>query len=254
MKSLIIAENDSTINTFDAFLKKNGFDTIIYRWLLKALDNIEEISPHVIILSAEDYPRHWKTLVQYTHSEACKLDPIILLVANNLSEKEIEKAGVLGVHGVITSFNTPSEEEKIFNLLDSLLGPLNITGLKVNQDFDDIFDVSEKENEINIEQNVTVGEQNIVPETSVEKEIVKEDFLIDFSFNHPRTKVLITGKVLRFDYPVIHFKPTNEEDLRAVRFGQKLENCTLKEEEKITSTNVQVQGIDNGIIEFCLIK
>ncbi len=232
MKALIIAENDSTINSFDAFFKKNGFDTIIYRWLLKALDNIEEISPHVIVLSAEDYPRHWKTLVQYTHSEACKLDPVILLVTNNLSEKEIEKAGILGVHGVITSFNNTTDEEKVLNLLHSFTDPISVNESKVSTDF------------IDEEQDVTDKDENIVT----------DDFLIDFSFNHPRTKALITGKVLRFDYPVIYFKPRDEEAVRAVRFGQKLENCTLKEKDKITSTNAQVQGIDDGIIEFCLIK
>ena len=44
MKTLIICDDESVISKIDTFLQKNGIDTIIYRWLLKALDNLEEIT------------------------------------------------------------------------------------------------------------------------------------------------------------------------------------------------------------------
>ena len=64
MKALLVADDEKAINNISEVLKAAGYDTIVYTWLLKALDNIEEIAPHLIIVSTGDYPRHWKTLAQ----------------------------------------------------------------------------------------------------------------------------------------------------------------------------------------------
>lgn len=68
MKALLISDDELIVTPLDSYLKNHQFDTIIYKWLIKALDNIEEIKPDLIVISAAEYPRHWKTLVQFVKS------------------------------------------------------------------------------------------------------------------------------------------------------------------------------------------
>ena len=43
MKALVVADDEKAINNISQVLKSAGYDPIVYKWLLKALDNIEEI-------------------------------------------------------------------------------------------------------------------------------------------------------------------------------------------------------------------
>ena len=68
MKALVISDREEIINHVTPLLKEKGFDLIHYRWIIKALDNIEEIQPDIIVLSAMEYPRHWKTLAGFVQA------------------------------------------------------------------------------------------------------------------------------------------------------------------------------------------
>lgn len=106
MKALVISDNQEIVDSLQSYLKENNFDIIIYRWLLKALDNIEEIHPDIIFVSACEYPRHWKTLASFVKSgiggNNIKLflyDPV------PLSEEEVKKAHELGVQALINNLS-----------------------------------------------------------------------------------------------------------------------------------------------------
>ena len=104
MKALLISDNENITSPLDSYLKQNGYDTIIYTWLLKALDNVEEIKPDLIILSAEEYPRHWKTLIQFSKSSIGSQNvKIILIISDKFNKDDEEKAVLLGVSGFIKS-------------------------------------------------------------------------------------------------------------------------------------------------------
>ena len=100
MKALIISEDENVYTTLNDKLSKAGYDTIIYKWLLKALDNIEEIRPDLIVVSSSEYPRHWKTLVQFVKSGIGGDDvQIYLYEPNPISDEDQEKAKILGITG-----------------------------------------------------------------------------------------------------------------------------------------------------------
>lgn len=104
MKALLVADDEKAINNISEVLKSAGYDTIVYRWLLKALDNIEEVAPHLIVVSTGDYPRHWKTLAQYSTIGFGDYKPqIILYTDENFSQEEAEKAEALHVRGTFDS-------------------------------------------------------------------------------------------------------------------------------------------------------
>jgi hypothetical protein len=115
MKLLLILGSDEMLAIISQNIKPLGFDLIRYRHVLKAMDNIDEVDPAAIIISAKDFPRHWKILVQFIRYERSKeICPIILLKGDNFSLEEASKAFFIGVSGII------SENIRLFNEKDRL--------------------------------------------------------------------------------------------------------------------------------------
>ena len=115
MKALLISESDEILNSYAAFFKEAGYDTVCYRWLLKAMDNLEEIEPRVVFIDGFGYPRHWKTLAQYIKT-SFKNAPLVLLAAD-LSEEETKKADCLDVHCIRGSIEDEQTRRDIVLLL-----------------------------------------------------------------------------------------------------------------------------------------
>ncbi len=106
MKALIISEEQNVCDSLNTALQNAGYDTIVYKWLLKALDNIEEIRPDCIVVSSSEYPRHWKTLVQFVKSGIGGDDvQIYLYEPKPMSEEDEEKAKILGITDYFTSLD-----------------------------------------------------------------------------------------------------------------------------------------------------
>lgn len=114
MKALIISDKQEIIDTVKYFLSEKNYDIIIYRWLLKALDNIEEIQPDLIILSSSEYPRHWKTLASFVQSgiggNAVRL---FLYEPEPLNEDDKNKAEKLGIEGFLDSLSSDQLEKLV---------------------------------------------------------------------------------------------------------------------------------------------
>ncbi|MFA6855571.1 MAG: hypothetical protein WCR31_00045 [Treponema sp.] len=171
MKAVIISDDDEVIKKINNTLIIHGFDTIIYRWLLKALDNVEEICPDIVVISTCDYPRHWKTFSQFVKCGISGNVPqIILYTPDFFPVTEVEKASTLGIKGTFSSIDK-SGMEKFVSLL-------NI-----------------------ITQQSPKKEENAVTVMNPEKKIY---YLI---FTHPKTAAFITGTVISYKNDQIEFKP-----------------------------------------------
>jgi hypothetical protein len=113
MKLLLVLDSADLSGRISDKLKILGFDTVWYRHVLKAMDNVEEIAPSGVFVSAADFPRHWKTLVSFVRiclpASVC---PIVVLHDERFAEKEIEKARYLGVDCLLpdTGMEVPSFE------------------------------------------------------------------------------------------------------------------------------------------------
>lgn len=151
MKALVISDNQEIVDSLQSYLKENNFDIIIYRWLLKALDNIEEIHPDIIFVSACEYPRHWKTLASFVKSgiggNNIKLflyDPV------PLSEEEVKKAHELGVQALINNLSDLELRKIGSNIINTGLSDnsINTNDKKNKEDKDDevIFASNEDSN------------------------------------------------------------------------------------------------------------
>ena len=114
MKALVISDRPEIINYVCPRLKEKGFDLIHYRWIIKALDNIEEIQPDLIVLSAGEYPRHWKTLAGFVQSGIGGNDvKVYLYETTPLSQDDAKKAEGLGVISFIDEFEKAEEVQPV---------------------------------------------------------------------------------------------------------------------------------------------
>ncbi len=124
MKALVISDDEAVTGAVCGVLRASGYDTVVYRWLLKALDNLEEIRPDLAVVSAGEYPRHWKTLVQFSRGIGCADGTgggqtaraeggmeTVLYVPENFPEEERKKARALGVRGFFHSTDSAGLSE-----------------------------------------------------------------------------------------------------------------------------------------------
>ena len=165
MKALLIADNKTAIDNVSQILESAGYDVIIYKWLIKALDNIEEICPHLIIVNAKDYPRHWKTLTQFASTSFGSYKPAVIVYAEGgLDEEEAQKAKALGVRGVFESVDV-----KGLSALRSILaGKDDIYSGKLNEK-------QENEEEVISVDSLLNNESTAVEEVVSEEESLTED-------------------------------------------------------------------------------
>ena len=102
MKILLVLENDETVNLIARYVRPLGFDVIRYYSVLKAIDNLDEVAPHAVIVSARDFPRHWKILVQFIRNGRTKEQcPVVVLKGDNFPLDETSKAIYLKVNTVL---------------------------------------------------------------------------------------------------------------------------------------------------------
>lgn len=103
MKALLISDLPRSTDDLESLFSEYEFALIHYRSPLKALDNIEEISPDIVIINPRDFPRHWKPITQHIRWNTSKEDIlVIILTPPDFPADDADKAMFLGVQGVIT--------------------------------------------------------------------------------------------------------------------------------------------------------
>jgi len=119
MKLLLILGDDETCKTLTRCVEPLGFEFVRYNHVLKAMDNLDEVAPHGIIISARDFPRHWKILANFVRGEQPKETcPLIILKGDDFPAEDASKASFLGVSGIINeALNDPAEISRLQEIL-----------------------------------------------------------------------------------------------------------------------------------------
>lgn len=280
MKAVIIAESESIIEEFSQYYKEKGYDLIVYRWLMKAMDNIEEIDPDLIFINAEEYPRHWKVLCQYV-AGLNKNPKIVLYSSSVLNDEDKNKAKILNIDSVINSSEdlqeictleelcptTTKSEQKIeteSELISEITPEIDVEQEKdfvhheeVAQDNAIVQEIPEISPENEVIQDSEVEQE--IKEVVSEKEIIQSEEIFEeekkvnckFLFTHPNSFVLITGEVKEFAIPKLVFIPDNIEDTKDLTVDTIINKCTLKIDNNIKTVNAKI--IKNGNeIEFLI--
>ena len=226
MKALIISEDENVYSVLNSVLQKAGYDTIIYKWLLKALDNIEEIRPDCIVVSSSEYPRHWKTLVQFVKSGIGGDEvEVYLYEPNPMSSEDEEKAHILGITDYFTSLE-PSVLEGIFASVKTEAPVVEAVSEAVAEQ-----PVEEKE-EIPTVENIIADEP--------EKEEEKNEG--HYMFTHPYSGKYVTGKFFEYNGTTLSCIINN---LNGITKNCNIEYFTFFDSKKTRTAKVCVKDIVN---------
>ena len=221
MKALIISEDEKVYSTLDELLKNAKYDTIIYKWLLKALDNIEEIRPDLIVVSSSEYPRHWKTLVQFVKSGIGGDEvEVYLYEPNPMSSEDEEKARILGITDYFTSLE-PSVLEGIFG--GNKTEPLAVAGVE----------------EAAAEEEKLPNVENIIADEAEKEETKNEGH---YMFTHPYSGKYITGKFFEYNGTTLSCVIS---DLNGITKNCNIEYFTFFDSKKTRTAKVCVKDIVN---------
>jgi len=236
MKALIISEDENVYSALNSALQKAGYDTIIYKWLLKALDNIEEIRPDCIVVSSSEYPRHWKTLVQFVKSGIGGDEvEVYLYEPNPMSSEDEEKARILGITDYFTTLE-PSVLEGIFADKNTTLTMAE----SVNE--------SESESELAPEPETRPEEEplptveNIIADEAEEPEKEKAKNEGHYMFTHPYSGKYVTGKFFEYNGTTLSCVINN---LNGITRNCVIDYFTFFDSKKTRSARVCVKDIVN---------
>ena len=230
MKALVIADNEKVIKRIDSTLKKFGYDTIVYRWLLKALDNIEEISPHLIVISTEDYPRHWKTLTQFSgwtkNTEnsngtesfgVVQFPQVMLMVGKNFSAEEEDKAKTLNVAGIFKAVESDGE----YGDYSELAAILSNLSEKLGNNTQPVSQIKNEPELDNNQAEIKVKEEEEEEETNI-------NLPCSFVFTNPITLALVYGTARNYNGKTLEFTPDIPDFTKTLSEGTSINMASLR--------------------------
>jgi hypothetical protein len=192
MKLLLVLGSDDSCDLITTYIKPLGFELIRYRHVLKAMDNVDEIDPVAIIISARDFPRHWKILVQFVRSQRSREScPIIILKGDGFPLEETSKAFFLGVSGIVAeSLDDPAEISR----LQSILGRF-----------------------IHINEKRKARRFHAAPWNR-----------LGFLISNPPDKKIIPGEVKTISTRGISFTPVSSAMMKDITLDMQLNECSLR--------------------------
>jgi len=119
VKLLLALGSGDAFHSLPLRVRARGFTVARYANVPKAMDNLDELDPDAIVMSARDYPRHWKTFVQFARSERSRTAcPIVLLTGDVFPPEEAAKATHLRVNGVIPESGLDAALPRFLELLE----------------------------------------------------------------------------------------------------------------------------------------
>ena len=208
MKILLVIEQEPIKETIIKHLSPLGFDFIHY-----LMDNIDEVTPDIVIFSAEDYPRHWKPFIcLLKESEVTKDSLFILLSGSSFTEEEANKAAHLKVSGVIQE-----------NLHET--------------------------SELNRLTDIISRKHSIYDERFFHRYSIDNLEELELVFSHPVTLKLITGKIIDISTTGISFSPDNPHHTADIPTGTEIPLCSLQIENEILTFTCVINR-NNRIIAF----
>lgn len=215
MKLLIISQDDYIHKIMEINYGSRNVALLSYRNPIKAIDNLEELSPDIIVFSAEDFPRHWKPFIRlYREYRDRNNGVFILLTGEFFPEEETAKATHLEVNGLV---HICYDNTEFIDSMDEILSR-----------YIDIEDIR--------------YEKRYKP---------KEYDQLEFIFNHPQSNSLVTGKILDISGRVISFRPDNTNLIIDLHEGTTINNASLQIGDDIYDVNVTLKR-NQGVLVLAL--
>lgn len=192
-----------------------GVSVVHYLHPLKALDNLQETHPSIVLYDLQDFPRHWKILVKYLREEFSKEEVIFLLVSNGPPAlEEANKALFLGVNGIL---QYPGDAPALARNIREVF-------LRYGT-----FDV----------------------ETATRSGRGPAEAPMAFLFRHPRRKHLVTGMLLKYDGERATFKADFAHEIADLDDGESLLGGSLRMADSLKTVDATILK-NNGQLQLSI--
>jgi hypothetical protein len=208
MKALLLVDDDRVAEIARFYLKPLGFEAIRYRNPVKAIDNLDEIAPDAVVMSARDYPRHWKIVASVIRAERGKEDCVIVLLKGEYFPfEEAAKAASLGVNGVVRDALDDRKEQAQFQRL--------------------------------------LKRYVVVDEARTSDRLAPEPWdRLDLMFAHPRSFVPVAGRLETVSATGFSFAPDSPALVADLEPGTEIDDCSLRVGDRIVSLSCKLARAD----------
>ena len=184
-------------------LAPSGISVIHYKHPIKALDNLGESSPRIVLYDLQDFPRHWKILVKYLRDEFAKEEVVFLLFSETRPAlEEANKALYLGVNGILKYNGDPQQLARNVREVYLRYGTLDVSA-------------------------ATQG--------------VNTEGPLGFLFRHPRRRNLVTGRLMRLEEKTATFRPDFAHEIADLSVGEEIPGCSLRLGEALLNLDARVK-------------
>jgi methylmalonyl-CoA mutase cobalamin-binding subunit len=198
MKALVVARSDALKNLLAYHLKPLGFEVFYYSDPVKVLESLEELDPEMILASAVDFPRHWKTLIKVLREKRSKEECVFVLLAGSLPFEEAAKATHLGVNGIVGA------------------------------------DLSDKQQVRQLAQ-LYRRYRSVKDQRCFHRLVLTARDRVQLVFVHPRNLSIVTGSLAEISIQGAGFKPTDVESTADLRRGEEIPLAALRVGEDIVT-------------------
>jgi hypothetical protein len=204
VKILLVAEREELRTYMRRNFMPRGAEIILYQNPIKAMDNLDEIDPEVVLFSSEDFPRHWKPFLIFLRNSKTREDCVFVLLAGpSFDHDEADKAQALHVNGIIhEALDDRAEIDRLKELVNR---------------YRDIGDAR--------------SEKRLIP-TSVDH--------VGFMFTHPSLMEFVFGTVEDISAAGVSFIPSERRKTVNLSVGSVLEPCSLRVGDYILKSRARV--------------
>ncbi|MDR2659128.1 MAG: PilZ domain-containing protein [Spirochaetaceae bacterium] len=219
MKLLLVLGSSEVYKQIAEYVKELGAELVHYQHILKAMDNIDEISPDGVIVSATDFPRHWKTLISFIRaSRPPEVCAAAVLYGQFFSDKERKKAKILRVNCLL---NEARLDRRSLNQLRETLRPY-------------------------------ISAVEWVTHLAVRPKDSKKLTMI---ITNPLTGALVPGKVIKISQDGVVFMPEHPRLTKNLALMTELPGCSLRAGSTILAPVCRVIRNEESVtLEFTLFK
>lgn len=204
MKILLVAQRPELRTHIQRNFMPRGAEIILYQNPIKAMDNLSEIAPEVVLFSADDFPRHWKPFLVFLRTaqdrETCVF---VILAGDSFDHEEADKAQSLHVNGIVHErLDDKTEIERLKELVNR---------------YRDIGD--------------SRSEKRLMP-----SELDK----VGFVFTHPLRLECVFGTVEDISAAGLSFVPAERRKTVDLSVGAILDPCSLRVGDNIIRTQARI--------------
>lgn len=211
MKVLLVSDRNEQKQALQKHFATRGTEIIHYVHPIKAMDNLDEIDPDVVLFSAADFPRHWKPFLVFLRDLRGRDSAVfVLLKEGDFPVEEASKAEHLEVNAILGSDFT---DEQVMERLGTIISRYH----------------SFRE---------TRGAKRFIPGTTDK---------IEFLFTNPYTLRFVRGSVSDISVSGLRFLPSDPEETKSLEAGTHLPSASLRLGREILAVEAHIVRVTNNV-------